>query len=175
MTMKPTPGAVVTKRALDYACSFDDYANEKIAELKPYASEKRNVCLQAAIVVATLIQLERRDGGAGRELRHQDVCRSYAPAVAHRHLAVIQDLCAKLLSVESPRWKADEIPSLASAAGAGDKDLIAALGAWLARTVTKKPTLGPEEQVIASAMGRSAWTSATMIVRQLSKGGGSPA
>ena len=169
--MKPKPEAILTKRALDYACSFDDYADEKIAELKPYASKKRNVCLQAAIVVAALIQLERRDGADGRAARHQGVCRSYAPAVQHRPLAVIQDLCAKLLSVESPPWKADEIPSLAPAAGAGDKDLIAALGAWLARTVTNKPTLGPAEQKIASAMGRSAWTSATMIVRRLPKSG----
>ena len=165
--MKPNPGALITKRALDYACSFDAYAREKIVELKPYAGEKRNVCLQAAIVAAVLIQLERRDGAAGREARHQGVARSYAPAVAHRHIPVIQELCAALLSADASRWRADEIPSLAPLAASADKDLIAALGAKLARAVTNKPVLVPAEQAIASAMGRSAWTSATMIVRRL--------
>ncbi len=162
-------GAAITKRSLDYACSFEDFAVLKLPELKGYAREKRSVSLQAAITVATLILMERR-GGAGWSELHQSVSSAFAPSVAHRHLDAIQDLSRFLLQSNAP-LKAYEIPSYAGLAGAADAKLVGSIGEWLARSITKKDPLDPTGLKIAAAMGRSAWTSATMIVRWLSKNG----
>jgi hypothetical protein len=163
----PAPGAVVTKRALDYACSFEDFAREKLPELKGYSVEKRSVALQSAITVATLIQMERR--GAGGADLHRSVSAAFAHSVQHRHLAAIQELSNFLLNSNGAGLKASEIPSFASLTSAPDATLVGSIGAWLAHAITKKTELDPQGQKIAAAMGRSAWTSGTMIVRLLTR------
>jgi hypothetical protein len=162
-----SPGAVITKRALDYACSYFDFAVEKFPELKGYSPEKRSIFMQAAITVSALILMERRTGGAGRSELHESVSRSYAPSVQHRHLAAIQDLTMSLFQIDPGSLRAQDIPSFAGAAGASDGKLINSIGAWLVSSMTKKPQLSPADQKLAAAMGKNAWTSGTMIVRML--------
>jgi hypothetical protein len=167
---KKTPGGVVTTRAFDYSCSFYDFAGEKLPELRRYPQEKaRGTALQAAIIVATLILMERRSGGAGREELHDGVSRSFAASVSHRNLSAIRDLASALLETDLGGLKADAIPSLASLAGASDEKLVSSIGVWLILAISRKPQLEESDLRIASAIGRSAWTSATMIVRALSK------
>ena len=165
---KNTPGAVITGRAFNYACSFYDFAGQKYPELKQYPPEKaRGTVLQAAIIVSTLIMLERSSGGAGRSERHDDVSRSFAPAVRQRKLSAVQDLSCSLLQLNRGGLKADAIPSFAGLANVPDETLVSSIGVWLALAVSKKPKLDEPDLKIAAAMGRSAWTSATMIVRML--------
>ena len=161
------PGPVITKRALDYACSYFDFAVEKFPELKGYSPEKRSIFLQAAITVSALIMIERRTGGAGRSELHQSVSRSFAPSVQHRHLAAIQDLSIYLLPIDRGALKAEDIPSFSSAAGTSDEKLVNSIGSWLVHSMTKKPQLDQADLKLAAAIGRSAWTSGTMIVRML--------
>ncbi|MBI5200910.1 MAG: hypothetical protein HY925_04930 [Elusimicrobia bacterium] len=165
---KNTPGGVITGRAFNYACSFYDFANQKYPELKQYPPEKaRGTLLQTAIIVSTLIMLERRSGGAGRNELHDDVSRSFAHAVRQRKLSAVQDLSCFLLQLNRGDLKADAIPSFAGLANVPDEKLVNSIGVWLALAVAKKPKLEEPDLKIAAAMGRSAWTSATMIVRML--------
>lgn len=168
LNMENTPGAVITGRAFNYACSFYDFANQKYPELKQYPPEKaRGTVLQAAIIVSTLIMMERGSGGAGRNELHDDVSRSFAPAVRQRKLSAVQDLSCSLLQLNRGGLKPDAIPSFASLAAYPDETLVNSIGVWLALAVSKKPKLDEPDLKIAAAMGRSAWTSAAMIVRML--------
>lgn len=150
---KDSPGAVITSYAFKYACSFYDYAADKFPELTLYTPENsRGASLQAAIIVAALLLQERRLGAAARQERFDDVIRSFPPAVQHRHLAAIHSLSAELQPLGP---------------GAADDKLVKAIGLWLARSVSRKKELTEPELKLAAAMGRSAWTSATMIARML--------
>jgi len=162
------PGRIITSYAFKYAGTFYDFADEKFPELKRYASGgARNILLEAAITVATLLILERRvDGASPAELR-DGVARSYAPSVQHRNLAAIQDLSCVLLKSDKNALKASEIPSFESLINVPDDKLSAAAGLWLMRSISKKQELDPGESAAAAAVGRSAWTSAKMIVRML--------
>ncbi len=148
-----SPGQVVAAYAFKYACSFYDFAGEKFPALKVYSSENsRGAALQTAIIAATLILTERRSGEVARGELHAGVARSFPPSVQARQLAALRDLSTALR---------------APGPGAPDAALVQALGRWLARAVTKKTELGEPEQALAAAMGRSAWTSAAMIMRLL--------
>jgi hypothetical protein len=165
---KSTPGGEITVRAFNYSCSFYDFAAEKLPELKPYPPEKaRGTALQAAIIVGTLILMERRSGGVGWNTLHLEVARAFAPSVAHRNVAAIQDLACVLLGSDRHAVVGDAIPSLAKLAGESDENLKAAIGSWLSRVLSQKRHLEPPDERVAQFMGRSAWTSATMIVRAL--------
>ena len=162
------PGKIITTYAFKYAGTFYDFADEKFPELKRYSSGAgRSILLEAAITVATLIILERRlDGADPRELR-DGIARSYAPSVQHRNLAAIQELACLLLKKEKNGLKASEIPSFNALVGAKDDTLVGDMGLWLMRSMSKKQELDPGERAAAGAIGRSAWTSAKMIVRML--------
>ena len=165
---KKTPGGIITTRAFDYSCSFYDFAGEKYPELKRYPPEKaRGTALQAAIIVSTLILMERHSGGAGWNDLHNGVSRSFASSVQYRNLSAIQDLSSALLQSNRSTLKTDEIPSFASLADSGDEKLVNSIGVWLILDISRKPLLEQSDLKIAAAMGRSAWTSATMIVRSL--------
>jgi len=156
-----TAGGVIASYAFNYTVKFYDYAAVKYPELKPYPADHRHALHQAAIVVATLIQLERQAPTA--ELR-DSVARAFPPSARRRCLAAIQDLSALLLKAPlSP----EGIPSYAPLTGADDKHLTGLTGSWLARSILGKEELAQEEKPMAAAMGRSAWTSAVMIVRVL--------
>ena len=166
--MSKTPGVVVTEYAFKYSRSFYDFASKTLPELDQYPRDAaRGPLLQAAIIVATLIQMERRSAGAGRNELHQDVARSFPPSVEHRQLSAIQDLACELLQANRHNVPARAIPSFASLAGAPDAKLVGAIGEWLAHAVSKKQELGDADLRVAAAMGKSAWTSATMIARML--------
>jgi hypothetical protein len=165
---RTTPGGEIVVRAFDYSCSFYDIADVKLPELKRYPPEKaRGTALQAAIIVAALIQMERRTAGVGWNTLHIEVARAFAPSVAHRNVAAIQDLAAVLLSLDRAGLVGDSIPSFAKLAGAGDDALKGALGSWLAASLSRKRAFDPDDEKVAAFLGRSAWTSGTMIVRAL--------
>lgn len=168
MNKKDTPGAVITARAFKYAASFYDFADEKFPELKGYPPDNgRGTLLQAAIIVSTLIALERRSKGAGRDQLHDAVSRAFAPSVQHRHLAAIQDLSCSLLQLDRAGLKAAVIPSFAKLADVPDKTIVDSIGLWITHAISKKERLEPGDLKLAAALGRSAWTSATIIVRML--------
>jgi hypothetical protein len=165
---KGAPGEIVTGYAFKYACSFYDYAKEQFPELSLYTKENaRGSALQTAIVVATLIMMERRAGGAGTGQLREGVVRSFAPSVQEKQMKAIQELSCRLLQRERGGMRPDAIPSLAGLSGLADAELTKALGTWLAQAIKKKAELSPEDQKLAAAMGKSAWTSAKMIVRML--------
>lgn len=162
------PGGIITTYAFKYACSFYDFADEKLPELKRYPPDKeRGILLQAAIIVSTLILMDRRSGGVGRKELHNDVAQSFAYSVKRRNLSAVQDLSCALLQSNREGLKADEIPSFSSLAAADDAQLAESMGVWVARALTKKQQLEPSDLRIAAALGRSARTSAAMIVRML--------
>ena len=162
------PGGVITAYAFKYSGSFYDFAEEKFPELKRYPPNGGRVALlEAAIIVSTLIMMERRSGGAGWKELHDGVSRAFAPSVQHRQLAAIQDLACALLPLNRGGLKAAEIPPFAGLAGAPDEKLSSSIGLWLIRTLARKQQLEPADLPIAAAIGRSAWTSAAMIVRML--------
>lgn len=166
---KDTPGGIITARAFKYACSFYDFADEKYPELRTYPSDlPRNTWLQAAIIVAALIMMERR-GAGGPEL-HSGVALALAPSVRDRQLPVIQGLACALLLRGRESLKPLEIPSFASLAGVPDAKLVGDIGSWLIKGIAGKKEPAPEDLKIGAAAGRSAWTSATIIVRMLSAG-----
>lgn len=168
--MKDTPGGVITARAFKYSESFYDFADEKYAELRTYPAEIARVTfLQAAIVVAALIQLERRAGAAGTAGLREGVVLAFPPSVRDRLLPPIQTLACVLLQRDRAGLKPREIPAFASLAGTPDAALVKALALWLGRAVSGKASLEPADETIAAALGRSAWTSATMIVRMLAR------
>lgn len=165
---KDTPGGVITARAFKYAGSFYDFADEKYPELRTYPSEiARATLLQAAIVVAALILMERRSSGAGTAGLREDVALAFSPSVRDRLLPPIRNLSCDLLQRDRAGLKPQEIPSLAALAGTPDAELVKAIGQWLGHAVSGKERLEPADAPIAAALGRSAWTSATMIVRML--------
>lgn len=167
---KDAPGGVITARAFQYAGSFYDFADEKYAELRTYPTEiARVTLLQAGIVVAALIQLERRSGGAGTAELREGVVLAFPPSVRDRLLPPIQQLSCALLQRDRAGLKPQEIPSLAAPAGTPDAALVKEIGRWLGRAVSGKKNLEPADEAIAGALGRSAWTSATMIVRMLAR------
>jgi len=51
----------------------------------------------------------------------------------------------------------------------GDEKLKDMLVAWLTAVLARRPATTPEDQKIAAFLGRSSWTSATMIVRALAQ------
>lgn len=166
---KDTPGGIITARAFKYACSFYDFADEKYPELRTYPSDlPRNTWLQAAIIVSTLILMERR-GAGGPEL-HGGVALALAPSVRDRQLPVIQGLACALLQRGRESLKPLEIPSFASLAGVPDAKLVGDIGQWLIKGIAGKKEPEPADLKIGAAAGRSAWTSATIIVRMLSAG-----
>lgn len=165
-----TPGGDLATRAFNYSCSFYDIADEKLPEFKRWPEEKaRGTALQAAIIVAALIQMERRTAGVGWNTLHIEVARAFAPSVAHRNVAAIQDLVCFLLSLDRASVVGDSIPSLAKLAALGDEKLKDMLAAWLTAVLARRPASTPEDQKVAAFLGRSAWTSGTMIVRALAQ------
>ena len=165
---KKTPGGIITTRAFDYSCSFYDFAGEKYPELRRYPQEKiKGTALQAAIIAATLIMMERRSAGEGQADLRAGVVRSFASSVSHRNVTAIQELASALLESNRDSLKPDEIPSLAPLAGSGDDKLINSLGVWMILSISRKPQLEESDLKMATAMGRSAWTSAKMIARMI--------
>jgi|GEM_PF-2204210 len=167
---RSTPGGEITQRAFNYSCTFYDIVDEKLPELKRWPPEKaRGLALQAAIIVAALIQMERRTSGVGWNTLHIEVARAFAPSVAHRNVAAIQDLACVLLSLDRASVVGDSIPSLAKLAAYGDEKLKEALGAWMTAVLAGRRATTPEDQKVSAFLGRSAWTSGTMIVRALAQ------
>jgi hypothetical protein len=165
---KSSPGAVITSYAFKYSRTFYDFASQKLPELDQYPPDPaRGPLLQAAIIVTALILMERLNAGVGRNELHQDVVQSFPPSVQHRQLTGIQDLAAELLQLNRHNIPARSIPSFASLAGFPDSKLVGSIGEWLALGISKKPALEAVDMKVAAAVGRSAWTSATMIVRML--------
>ncbi|MDE2143567.1 MAG: hypothetical protein KGL74_07530 [Elusimicrobia bacterium] len=161
-------GRLITSYAFKYAGTFYDFADEKFPELKRYASGVgRGVMLEAAITVAVLLLLERRHDGPRPEDLREGVRRSYAPSVQHRNIAAVQDLACVLLQSNRDALKAAEIPSFEPLVGAPDAKLMETTGLWLMRAISKKRELDPGELAAAAAVGRSAFTSAKMIVRMI--------
>jgi len=167
LKLRNTPGGVITSSAFTYAVKFYDFAAVKFPELKQYPPDYRCTLHQAAIIVATLIQMERHTAGEGARELHDNVSRAFPPPARHRCLTAIQDLTAILIATDRAFIPPEHIPSFADAAGVDDKKLQGAVGEWLARSITKQPELAPADLPLAAAMGRSAWTSAVMIVRVL--------
>lgn len=168
LNKKDTPGGIITARAFKYAGSFYDFADEKFPALKGYPPENsRGTLLQAAIIVSTLILMERRSRGAGWNDLHNSVSLAFAPSVRDRHLSAIQDLSCSLLPLDRGGLKPAAIPSFSSLTETPDEKLVNSIGLWLTRAIAKKQQLGQEDLKIAAAVGRSAWTSAAMIVRML--------
>jgi len=163
---KDTPGGVITARAFKYAGSFYAFADRKFPELRTYPPDiARNTMLQAAIIVSTLMLLERRSAGSP-EL-HGGVALAFAPSVRDRHLAAIQALSCSLLQRGRAGLKPLEIPSFAPLKEAPEEKLVGDIGLWLIRSISGKREPAPEDLKIGAAAGRSAWTSAAMIVRML--------
>lgn len=167
MADQRTPGAIVASYAFEYAVRFFDYAKTKYPELEKLPAENRYAAMQAAIVVATLIQQERK--GSAHDL-YASVARGFPPSARHRCLGAVQALACYMLKADREALKPDEIPSLAKFAGADDKQLTNTLTLWLGGVIMDRWTLGEADKPTASAMGRSAWTSAVMIGRMLQKG-----
>ena len=165
---KDTPGGIITARAYKYAESFYAFADGKFPELKGYPPENaRCTLLQAAIIVSSLIMLERRNQGAGWFDLHTSVVHAFAPSVRERHLAAINDLYCCLLTMDRNGPKTIAIPSFCDLATIPDAKLVKEIGLWLGHGIAKKKVLEPADLAIAAALGRSAWTSATMIARML--------
>lgn len=163
-----SPGSTINAYAFKYSRSFFDFAAKRLPELDQYPPDPaRGPLLQAAIVVAALIQLERLTAGAGRNELHQDVARSMPPSVRNRQISAVQDLACDLLGLSREDIPARSIPSFAGLAGAPDSKLAGEIGERLALAYSKKRELAPSDAKVAAALGRSAWTSATMIVRMI--------
>jgi hypothetical protein len=175
LNRKDTPGGIITARAFKYASSFYDFADKKFPELKGYPPDNgRCTLLQAAIIVSTLIQMERRTRGAGWEDLHTSVTHAFASSVRGRHLSAIQDIACSLLDLDRGGLKPAAIPSFSKLADAPDAATIGSIGLWLTRAIAQKRNLEPGDLTLAAALGRSAWTSATMIARMLSAGAPPP-
>lgn len=165
---RTSPGEIVTSYAFKYSRSFFDFAAKRLPELAQYPpDQERGPLLQAAITVAALIQIERRSAGAGRNELHQDVVRTLPLAAQSRQIALIQSLASELLQVNLQDIPARSIPSFAGVAGQADQHLVGVIGEWLVRGFSKKPDLDPTDVKVGGALGRNAWTSATMIARML--------
>ncbi len=164
--LRDTPGGVITSSAFDYAVKFAAYADTKYPELKAYPNDARYAAHQAAIVVVTLILMERRSPGSGAAL-HENVSKAFPPSARHRCLNAVQDLSAYLLKMERDAIGLDAIPSFQDLAKTDDKQLGSDIGAWLGGVIMDKWTLGEAHKPIAAFMSRSAWTSAVMIIRKL--------
>ncbi|MBI2386539.1 MAG: hypothetical protein HYV14_11055 [Elusimicrobia bacterium] len=170
--VKDTPGGIITARAFKYAGSFYDFADAKYPELRAYPPDVARVTLlQAAIIVAALILMERRTKGAGASELHGGVALALPPSVRDRLLPPVQTLSCSLLQRDRSSLKPQEIPSFADLAGQPDATLVKAIGLWLGRAISGKARLEPADETIAGAAGRSAWTSATMIARMLAPKG----
>ena len=164
--LRGTPGGIIASAAFNYAVKFFEYAAAKYRELGKCPIEIRHASLQAATVVSTLIQQERRSPEDAGEL-YADISRGFPPSARHRSLAAIRTLSIYLLKSDRDALGPDEIPSLASLAGADDKELASTLAVWLGGVIMDKWTLGEADKPAAAAMARSAWTSAIMIGRML--------
>jgi hypothetical protein len=166
---RATPGGIVAAYAFEYAVKFFEYAATKYPELGKTPIDARHAALQAATVVSTLIQQERRSPEGAKGL-YASVSNGFPPSARHRSVTAVQHLAAYLLKTDRDALKPGEIPSLAGLAGADDKQLAGALAAWLGGTIMDRWTLGEADKPAANAMARSAWTSATMIGRMLQRG-----
>jgi len=165
---RATPGETVTSYAFKYSRSFFDFAAKRLPELAQYPpDQERGPLLQAAITVAALIQAERRSAGAGRNELHQDVVKTLPLSSQSRQISLIQDLAAELLQANREDMPGRSIPSFADVAGQADAHLIGQIGEWLVRGFSKKPELSEMDVKVGGALGRNAWSSATMIVRLL--------
>jgi hypothetical protein len=164
--LRGTPGGIVASAAFNYAVKFFEYAATKYPELGKSSIELRHASLQAATVVSTLIQHERRSPQDAKEL-YADVSRGFPPSARHRCLAAVQHLSVYLLKSDREALGPNEIPSLASLAVSDDKQLANTLAVWLGGVVMDRWTLGEADKPAAAAMARSAWTSAVMIGRML--------
>lgn len=165
LKLRLTPGGVITATAFSYAAKFYDFAAAKLPELQEYAPDARGTLMQSAIIVSTLILLERLSPGNADTL-HDNVSRSFAPPARHRCLTAIQDLSAELLMIDRAGIGPEAIPSF-KRLGADDKTVIAQIGAWLARGITKTKGLDPVGQKIAATMGQSAWRSGIMLSKTI--------
>ena len=163
-----SPGGIIAAYAFKYSRSFYDFADKKLPELNKYPPDPaRGAWMQAAIIVATLIMVERRTGGAGWTELCDDLSRSFPPTVQRRQLSAVIDLSCHLLQVSRATLKVDTIPPLTSLAGAPDEKLLNAIGDWVTAAIAKKKELEPADVKVATTIGKSAWTSATMIARML--------
>lgn len=161
-----TPGGIIASSAFNYAVKFFEYAAAKYPELSRCPIDTRHASLQAATVVSTLIQQERRSKDDAKKL-YADVAYGFPTSARHRCLTAVQHLATHLLKSDRDALAKDEIPSLASLTATDDKQLTNMLALWLGGVVMDRWTLGEADKPAAAAMARSAWTSAVMIGRML--------
>ena len=81
--LKGTPGGIIASAAFNYAVKFFEYAATRYPELSKCEIEIRHASLQAATVVSTLIQQERRSPNDAKGL-YADVARGFPPSARHR-------------------------------------------------------------------------------------------
>ena len=149
--LRDTPGGIIALAAFNYSVKFFEYAATRYPELSKCSIEIRHASLQAATVVSTLIQQERRLPQDVKEL-YTDVARGFPPSARHRCLAAVQNLSVYLLKSDRDALHPDEIPSLASLTGADDKQLANALAVWLGGVIIDRWTLGEADKPAAAAM-----------------------
>lgn len=154
------PGSVVASYAYDYAVKFYDYASGKYPELKQTEADYRVTWHQAAIIVATMVQMERVVPGSSKELIDKTT-KALSPQAKQRITGYIHDLTAVLRSSGATGY--------GDLAAADEKKLAVETGNWIARSILKKKEFSPSEALMAAGIGRSAWTSALMISRILQK------
>jgi hypothetical protein len=148
----PEPGRVIASSAFDYAVQFWRYADTKYPELKGYAADVRHAAVQAAIVVATLRQLEKKTPGAGGAEMRAKVGAAYPSAARRRCEGAVDDLTEHLSPMKNP----------------ADDALKTAIGVWIVASLKQREP-DPADAATAAAIGRSAWTSGVMIVRKLQR------
>lgn len=160
------PAHVVASNAFRYAIQFFRYADAKYSGLKAMSDDTRHAAMQAAIVVSTLIQQERLSPEGAKALR-ASLPAAFPVSARRRCTTAVQDLAVWMLKTDRSALGAEEIPPMGWLTKTGDKDIQASLSLWLGAAIMNKRTLSEADQPAANAMGRSAWTSAVMIGRQL--------
>lgn len=165
--LRNTPGGVIANTAFDYAVKYYDFAGTKFPDLKRYLPDARTAAMQAAIIVGTLILLERKaPGGRGGAL-YEELAGSFPPSARYRCLGAVLDLSAFLLRVERAPGAPEVFPSYATLAALDDKALSKSIGAWLRGALTKGQVLEPADSIMCASMARNGWTSSVMIARKI--------
>ncbi len=150
-----TPHNRILVWAFNWSGETLDILGPKFPRLIP--AERRQlmeVIYQSALIVATLLQIERFLGVNDFSRLHAGVVQSIEPSVRGQYVAGIQRACSFLLKVPYEEIPPETIPALEALHTKSDAELDALFGLWVAWSVIgAKPRL-PDELHLASVTGQ---------------------
>ena len=110
--------------------------------------------LQAALILSTILRIERELGQADYDPFHRQLIQKIDNSVRDRYKRALDSLASYLLQTPPDHFPSDSLPSLAILNDLPNEHLSALVGAWIYKAITGGASLeGASAQQFASGVG----------------------